>query len=129
MKIRMAVAAAAALAISGVAAGTASAGSYLYDCGAIAPNTWCLANQIHTYDSNIATYAGSGNLNLCAKLTEPSSNPEYLYARTCDFAHSVVIFSDDLGRASYPNSSTDMNALVANGDNCCAHTIDGDGIY
>src|SRR5215217_9220248 len=114
MRIRVAVAVAATLAISGVAAGTASAGSYLYGCGAIAPNTWCIANQIHTYDSNIATYAGSGNLNLCAKLTAPGSNPEYLYARLCDFAHSVVVFSDGGGRAPYPNGSVDMNALVAN---------------
>ncbi|MGN6190096.1 MAG: hypothetical protein ACTHOE_14470 [Conexibacter sp.] len=129
MKIRLALAAALVLAVSGAAASSASAGSYLYGCGVIAPNTWCLASQIHTYDGNIATYPGSGSINLCSKLTMPYSNPEYLYARRCDLAQSVVVYSDGGGRAPYPNGSVDMNALVANGNNCCGHTIDGDGVY
>ena len=119
---------AAAVCIGAVAA-SASAGQISWNCGAIPANSWCISPEIHTYDDNEARYAGSGNLNICAKLTQPGSNPEFIYARDCQFSNSLTIPSNLEGKAPSPNGTVSMNALVANGNNCCAHTIDGIGDY
>ena len=57
-RIRAATVALALVVIAlAASAGSASAASYDWSCGAIAPNSWCLASQIHTYDDNEAEYA------------------------------------------------------------------------
>jgi hypothetical protein len=123
------IAAAVVLGAIGLAAQSASAYDKYYDCGTLAANTWCLANETHTYDYNIATYGGGFSIDLCEKLIAPNSAPEYQYSRRCVHAQSVTGYSDDNGRAPFLNGNTYMWALVANGDNGGAsHLVRGHGI-
>jgi hypothetical protein len=105
-------------------AGASNAGNYVdWDCGNMAPNTWCQWGYQHTYDWTQTSYTGGYNINLCAKLIAPNSNPEFLYSRACLYGVLLRINSDGLGHATYPNYNTLMMALGANGDNPSYHFV------
>lgn len=123
-------AAVAVLAICGTGAFAGSAQATNYDWCHIwlGPNTWCGPTaQIHTFGLSRAN--GPGGVILCSKLVKPSDH-SYNYARLCQSASSVTVYSDGGGRAPYPNNSVDMLADVANGDNpYTSFTVDGHAEY
>jgi hypothetical protein len=132
----MAISAATALiAVAGPTRADALYGQW--DCGRIAPNTWCTLTEsndggrtwhesVHTWDRVAASHGYapySYAINMCAKLTSPGYS--VTYARSCAFSQHFSVFSDQLGRAPYPNTNTGMKAHVANGDNSFSATVAG----
>jgi|tagenome__1003787_1003787.scaffolds.fasta_scaffold20976219_5 hypothetical protein len=97
-----------------------------WSCGRIAPNTWCWwgpTAATHTWDRVAASHSYA--INLCVKLVAPDSSPELKYAYQCAYSAHLSRFSDQLGRAPYPNTNTRMWALIANGNNSFYAAPDG----
>jgi hypothetical protein len=125
--IRCVLAVLAVTVVTAVSAPASATATYYrqWSCGRIAPNTWCwfASDATHTWDRNAASHTYP--INLCEKMIRPNYSPEYQYSRRCAYADHLNGYSDDNGRASYPNLSTSMWVLVANGDNPFYATVDG----
>jgi hypothetical protein len=118
----------AALGLSLISA-RASATNYYWGCGtSTPPNTWCTSPNTHTYGEAVMDQYQAPIAWYCAKLTKPTDYG-YYYARRCDWASQVLVWSDGGGLAPYPNNSVSMRAHVANGDNPYALMIHGAASY
>jgi hypothetical protein len=130
VRLLVALSAAATAVAMGAPAG-AHANYYIqWTCGRIAPNTWCLpSDKSHTWDRNAVSHGQGPNYSyaiyMCEKLVAPNTYPEYQYSRRCAYSSHFSGFSDDNGRAPYPNTNTTMWPLVANGNNSFYATIYG----
>lgn len=62
---------------------------------------------------------------LCAKLIAWNTFPEYQYIRKCLRTSRVTVYSNEWGRAPYPNNNVSMNSLVANGQNANPWLVQG----
>lgn len=110
------------------AAERANASTFPYNCGSIPSNAWCWSPEIHTYGSNRAYGSGTPVMKLCSKLTKPNDT-NFNYARKCETAQYVDVWSNGGGLAPWPNNSVSMKAASANGDNGYSLTIYGIGTY
>lgn len=84
----------------------------------VAGNTWLKAYYNRDYDDNNAFI--NTNWSVCEKLIAPGSNPELRYSYKCATNGFAYGFSNDLGRAPYPNCNTTMSALMLNNQSSSA---------
>jgi len=102
----------------------ARATDFYYACGVLGPNSWCPSYEVHTFGYNASFQADYITINQCAKLTPPN-NPDSYYARKCDYAQYVWVWSNGGGNAPYPNNSVSMRAHHANGNNGSNYAMRG----
>lgn len=119
----------AALMLSVAVPSGASAYTLTFTCNPhmAGPGQWCMVVPIHTYGM-VRTWNDPSEpvYRYCAKLTKPG-DLEWYYARKCEWAVNVQVYSDGGGKAPHPNNHVDMKAGIANGmqDNQTHLFLDG----